>query len=130
MNSGDQSFLSNQILPPIAAVTNLCQANLGESTLVNFSTLPGQHSFLVGPGMRVTGIAKSGSDINVSWQTAVSTNWSYQLQRTSVLTTNTSWGDLGSPTNGTGDVITQTDPEAATNKPALFYRVKQTPLCP
>ncbi len=131
INSGDQSYLSNQILAPISTnpPTVLCQANLAESSLVNFSALPGQHYFLVGLQLRVTGIAKSGTDINVTWQTPASTNFAYQLQRSSTLTTAV-WDNVGLSTNGTGIVITQPDLSAATNTPSLFYRVLQTPLCP
>lgn len=131
VNSGDQSYLSNQILSP--ASTNppatFCRANLAESTLVNFNNLDGQQYFIVGPQLRVTGIAKTGNDLNVTWQTPASTNFAYQLQRSSTLTTAV-WSNVGAPTNGTGIVITQTDSNAATNTPALFYRVLQTPLCP
>jgi hypothetical protein len=131
VNSGDQTFLSNQVLPPIVT-TNVppCRGNLGESTLVNLNSLSGAaRSFLVGPGMRVTSIAKAANNINVAWQTAVDTNLSYQLQRSSTLTTSV-WVNVGSPTNGTGTVITRTDAFAATNKPTLFYRVKQITPCP
>ena len=129
---GNHTYLSNQFIPPVATndmVVVNCQANLG-NTSVNLGTLAGgPHYFVIGPEMRVTGIVKSGGDINVSWQTAVSTNWSYQLQRTSTLTTSV-WVNVGSSTNAGGGGVTQPDPNGATNRPSLFYRVKQTPLCP
>jgi hypothetical protein len=93
--------------------------------------MPGApHFFGVGPEMRVTSVAKSGSNVNVSWQTEANSNFAYQLQSTHALLATTVWTSVGSPTNGTGSIITQTDVGAATNKPALFYRVQQTPACP
>ncbi len=129
INGQGHDLIDNQVLGPIWDGTGLfCQTALGEPSLVNFSTLPGQHYFVVGPEMRVTGITRSGSDINVSWLTAANSNLVYQLQRTSTLTTSV-WANVGSPTNGTGGVVTFTDTSASTNT-AYFYRVTQTPTCP
>jgi hypothetical protein len=48
INGSGHDFLSNQVLGPIWDGTSFfCQGNLGEPTLVNFSTLPGVHSFVV-----------------------------------------------------------------------------------
>ncbi len=131
--AGNHTYLSNQFLPPVATNNPSggdCQGNLAQ-VVINLGTFPGApHFFGVGPEMRVTSIAKSGSDVNVSWLTESNPNLAYQLQSTHALLATTVWTSVGSPTNGTGLVITQTDPLAATNKPALFYRVQQTPLCP
>jgi hypothetical protein len=129
VNGQGHDFVENQVLGPIWDGTGLfCQPTLGEPSLVNFSALPGQHYFVVGPEMRVTGITRAGSNINVSWLTAANSNLVYQLQRTSTFTTSV-WSSVGSPTNGTGGVITFTDTGASTNT-AYFYRVTQTPVCP
>lgn len=132
VNSQGHDYLSNQVLGPIWDGTSFfCQANLGEPTAVNFSTFPGVHYFVVGPEMRVTGISIVANDVRVSFLTEANTNLTYQLQHVTVLTTNTTWTDVGGAlTNGTGGVITLTDSSAATNKPSMFYRVRQTPLCP
>jgi hypothetical protein len=130
VNGSGHDLVSNQILGPIDGSVNggTGTNNLGEASLVNLSALPGQHYFLVGPEMRITGVSKSGSDISVRWLSGANSHLAYQLQRTGSLTP-ASWGNVGSPTNGTGLAITQTDITATTNT-AYFYRVKQTPVCP
>ena len=129
INSQGHDFLSNQVLGPISTLS--CQGDLGEPTLVNFSALPGVHYFLVGPEMRVTKVAVASDDVNISFLTEANTNLTYQLQHTTLLTTNTIWTNVGGAlTNGTGGVITLTDSHAATNSPSMFYRVRQTPACP
>jgi hypothetical protein len=92
--------------------------------MVNFANEPGQHYFLVGPEMRITGVAKSGGNINVTWLTETNSNLVYQLQRTSTLTP-ASWSNIGSPTNVTGLAVTQTDTSATTNS-TMFYRVLES----
>lgn len=133
INGTGNDFLSNQILPPIGtnvpAVT-VCQANLGEPTLVNLSNQVAA-SFLVGPEPRITSISKSGNNVILKYQTEVDTNMTYQLQRSSSVTNNAVWSNLpGGLQFGGNVVITYTDTNGATNKPARFYRVRQTPLCP
>ena len=128
ITSGGYNDVSDQFLGPIWDGTGLfCTNSLGESSTVNLSAEPGQHYFVAGPEMRVTGITRSGSNISVSWLSAANSNLVYQLQSKSAIT-NATWNDLGSPTNGTGVVTTQTDSGAAVN-PTMFYRVKQTPVC-
>jgi hypothetical protein len=134
INNGDHTYMANQLLAPLDDGTpGYCQANLGtlgSTRTINLSTLPSLQYFTVGPGPRITNITRSGNDITVSWLTAANSNLVYQLQSTGVLTTNSTWVNVGASTNGTGAIITQTDLMAGTNKPALFYRVKQTPTCP
>jgi hypothetical protein len=73
---------------------------------------------------RITNITIVGSDVDVTWTTEPSkTN---QLQRSSALSTNASWSNVGPLTLGTGSPVTQTDFGAATNPPA-FYRVRLVP---
>jgi hypothetical protein len=117
--------VSDQVLGPIWDGTALyCTNDLGVASWVNFANMPGQHYFVVGPPMSITGVARSGSNINVTWQTGTNSNLVYQLQRTSTLTP-ASWTNVGSPTNGTGLAITQTDTSATTNAPR-FYRVSES----
>jgi hypothetical protein len=124
--------MSSQILGAFA--TNSCMMGPGRTMNTPYVVLgsyPGQHYFLVGPEMRVTKVAKSGNDINVSYLTEANTNLVYQVQTTSaLLKSNTTWTSIGSQQFGTGATFTQTDSGAATNKPGRFYRVQQTPLCP
>lgn len=131
VNNGGQTFMSNQMLPSL--VTNACQANLGSgpnnTPTINLNSFAGEASFLVGPEMRITSISRVATNIVLSYQTAASTNLTYQLQRTSALTTNTTWSNVAGLQLGTGGVISQTIFNAATNS-AQFYRVRQTPLCP
>lgn len=129
----NHDLIANQLLGPIWDGSGLfCTNNLGDPTNgVNFATeaaFTGPHYFVVGPEMRVTGVSRSGSNINVSWLTAANSNLVYQLQSKSAIT-NTTWNNLGSPTNGTGVVTTQTDTGAAANS-TMFYRIQQTPVCP
>jgi hypothetical protein len=127
VNSGAQTFLSNQMLPSL--VTNACQGNLGNPLLVNLTNFAGEASFLVGPEMRVKSISTVATNVVLSYQTAASTNLTYQVQRTSAIT-NTSWSNVGGLQLGNGGIITVTNFNGATNSPAQFYRVRQTPLCP
>ncbi len=131
-NNGVGLQMSDQILGAFA--TNSCMVGPGRVANLPYVVLgnyPGQHYFLVGPEMRVTSIAKSGNDINVSYLTEANTNLMYQVQTTSaLLKTNTTWTNVGGSQFGTGTTFTQTDSGAATNRPGRFYRVQQTPLCP
>ncbi len=132
VNGTGQDFLSNQVLPPIGTnvpAVQVCQGNLGEPTVVNLSNQVAA-SFLVGPEPRITSISKSGNDVILKYQTEVDTNMTYQVQRSSVLTTNTTWTNIPGIQPGGNVVITFTDANGATNRPARFYRVRQTPLCP
>ncbi|HUK83841.1 MAG TPA: hypothetical protein VLZ12_14555, partial [Verrucomicrobiae bacterium] len=108
-----------------------CQPNPGEPSAVNFSALPvnGQHFFVVGPQMRVTSISTVATNAVLSYLTAANANLAYQVQRNSAVT-NAGWQNVGAPANGTGGIITLTIINGATNNPALFYRVRQTPICP
>jgi hypothetical protein len=127
---GSHTYLSNQFLPSIGSDTN-CQNNLTNTNNLNLAIFPsGPHYFAVGPQMRITGISRAGNNINVSYQTAASTNLTYQVQRASALTTNTSWSNVGGLSLGNGGVVTTPIINGATNNPAQFYRVRQTPLCP
>ncbi|HVM59326.1 MAG TPA: BACON domain-containing protein [Verrucomicrobiae bacterium] len=128
VNGIAHDYISNQILGPVN--TGTCQGSLGEPTLVNLSSLPGVHYFLVGPEMRVTRAAVTGQDVNISFLTEANTNLSYQLQYTTILTNNTIWTNIGSLNLGNGGIRTVTDGMGATNKPSRFYRVRQTPICP
>ena len=128
-----RDLIANQFLNPLWDGTGLyCASNLGDPTNgVNLSTQPsaaGPHYFMVGPEMRITGVSRSGNNINVSWLSASNSNLVYQLQSKSSIT-NATWNDIGSSTNGTGSITTQTDTGAAAN-PMMFYRVKQIPVCP
>lgn len=135
-NNGIGLQLSAQMLGSFG--TNdptFCMIGPGKTTnmpYVVLSNYPGQHFFYVGPEMRITSIASDASkNINVSYLTENNTNMSYQVQRaTALLPTNTVWSSLGGLVSGNGGIITFSDPGAATNKPARFYRIRQTPLCP
>ena len=125
INGPSHDDVSDQVLGPIWDGTGLfCGNDLGVASLVNFANEPGNQYFVVGPEMRITGVAKSGSNINVTWLTGTNSNLVYQLQRTSTLTP-ASWSDIGSPTNGTGLAVTQTDTSATTNS-TMFYRVHES----
>jgi hypothetical protein len=129
----NRDLIANQLLHPIWDGSGLfCTNNLGDPTNgVNFATeaaAAGPHYFVVGPEMRITGISRSGSNINVSWLTAANSNLVYQLQSKSAIT-NATWNNVGPFTNGTGVVTTQTDISATTNT-TMFYRIQQTPVCP
>jgi hypothetical protein len=131
INNGDHTFMSNQMLP--ALTTNACQGNLGgvgATRTINLTNYAGEASFLVGPQARVTSISRAATNIVISYQTAATTNLTYQLQRASAMTTNTTWANVGGLQIGNGGVITTTIFNAATNNPGQFYRVRQTPLCP
>ena len=128
VNGTAHDFVSNQTLGPIwNGVTTDCEPNPGEPTVVNFSALPGTHYFTVKNSQpfqpQITSISLSNQDVRVSWTTQ--NGFVYQLQRTLILSTNTTWSSTGSSTNGTGAIITQVDPNAGTNKPGVFYRVDQ-----
>jgi len=132
-NNGIGLQISNQILGPFG--TNdptFCMMGPGRTTntpYVVLSNYPGQHFFYVGPEMRVTSIATVATNVVVSYLTENNTNLTYQVQRATALTNNTTWTSIGGLAVGTGGILTFTDPSAATNKPARFYRVRQTPLC-
>jgi hypothetical protein len=135
-NNGMGLQLSNQILGPLWDGTpDFCATGPGKTTntwapYLNLGTLPGTHYFYVGPEMRVTSVAvDSSKNVNVSYLTESSTNWTYQLQRAKVLSTNTTWVNVGGLTFGTGGIITETDTSGGTNKPGAFYRIRQTSLC-
>jgi len=122
INGPSHDDVSDQVLGPIWDGSGLfCGSDLGQASMVNFANQPGTHYFLVGPEMRITGVAKSGSNINVTWLTGTNSNLVYQLQRTSTLTP-ASWSNIGSPKNATGLAVTQTDTSATTNS-TMFYRV-------
>ncbi|HVM61429.1 MAG TPA: hypothetical protein VMV72_11245 [Verrucomicrobiae bacterium] len=125
INDPSHNNISDQVLGPIWDGTGaFCTNALGVASSVNFATEPGQHYFVVGQEvMRITGVTRSGSNINVTWLTGSNTNLVYQLQRTSTLTP-ASWSNVGSPTNATGSTITQTDTSATTNS-TMFYRVRE-----
>jgi hypothetical protein len=140
VGGGGYQFMSNQILGPInpnGTTNSYCGwPDFGNAAAVNLSTLPGQHYFLVGPEMRVTGISIPSGTTNVviSYQTENNTNLFYRLERTTspltIATTNPAvWTPVTGNIAGTNVTITVTDTKAATNKPALFYRVQQTPAC-
>ena len=93
--------------------------------MANFANAPGNQYFVVGPEMRITNIARAGNDIQVTWLTGTNSNLVYQLEATGTIT-NTAWTNLGSPTNGVGAAVTQTVPNALTNTPAQFYRVRES----
>jgi hypothetical protein len=126
--SGNHTYLSNQFLPAIA--TDSCQSNLTNTNNLNLAIFPGgPHYFTVGPEMRIKRISIVATNVVLSYQTAASTNLTYQVQRTSAIT-NTTWSSVGGLQLGTGGLITFTNFNGATNSPAQFYRVRQTPLCP
>jgi Carbohydrate-binding module 48 (Isoamylase N-terminal domain)/Putative binding domain, N-terminal len=126
INGQNHNLVSDQALGPIWNGSGLfCAAgDLGVASSVNFANEPGDQYFVVGPEMRITGVAKSGSNINITWLTGTNSNLVYQLQRTSTLTPS-SWTDIGIPTNGTGLAVTQTDSSASTNS-TMFYRVQES----
>ena len=125
INGQNHDDVSDQVLGPIWDGTGLfCGNDLGQASMVNFANQPGQHYFVVGPEMRITGVARNGSNINVTWLTGSNSNLVYQLQRTSTLTP-ASWSNIGSPTNATGLAVTRTDTSATTNS-TMFYRVLES----
>jgi len=75
--------MSNQILGPIGANTNLCQGNLSGTNVpaINLGNFPGQHFFLVGPEMRITSVSLSNSSAKVIYQTEANTNLLYRVER-------------------------------------------------
>ena len=134
--SGNHTYLSNQILGPIGSndpSVVVCQANFGpvtNSPAINFGTLPGQHFFYVGPEVRVTSVAVTNKNVNISYLTEANTNLLYRVERTlGNLATNSVWTPISAFTNGTGGIITQTDTLGGTNKPDALYRIRQTPQC-
>lgn len=131
INAPMHDFMSNQMLAAPSACNPVptCPAyilNLGNPRTVNIATIEcGTKYFTVENSFepQVVNVTRAGGDVQVSWTSGL--GFGYQLQRTGNLTPSASWSDVGSPTNGTGSVITQTDANAATNGPTLFYRVKQ-----
>jgi hypothetical protein len=132
VGSGSYQQMSNQILGPIAANTNLCQGNLsGTNTpAINLGNSPGQHSFLVGPEMAIKSVTVSNSNATVIYQTEAITNLLYRVERaTGNYTTNAAaWTPISGFSPGTGGTITQTD-NSVTSKTNVYYRVRQTPNC-
>jgi Viral BACON domain len=135
-NNGSGLQVANQILGPIWDGTpDFCATGPGKTTntwapYLNLGDLPGTHYFYVGPEMRVTGVSvDSGKNVHVNFLTENNTNMTYQLQRATVLTTNTTWTSVGGLQLGTGGIITEIDSNGGTNKPGAFYRIRQTPLC-
>jgi len=126
INGQNHNLVSDQTLGPIWDGSDyfFCTNDLGVASLANFANAPGNQYFVVGPEMRIAGVARSGSNVNVTWLTGTNSNLVYQLQRTSALTP-ASWSNIGSPTNGTGLAVTQTDTSATTNS-TLFYRVRES----
>src|SRR5207247_2203004 len=121
------------ILGPIvtnAPSVTVCHGNLGEPTTNNFSTLPGQHYFLVGPEVRITSINTVGNDVQVKYLPANNTNLLYRLERATVLSNNTTYTAVTGFVPGTNAIVTVTETGGATNKPGRFYRVLQRPVCP
>jgi len=126
--------MSNQILGPFG--TNdptFCMTGPGKTTntaSVVLGNYLGQHYFYVGPEMRVTGVAVTNNNVNVSYLTENNTNLLYRVERiTGKYSTNSVWVPVTGFTPGTGGIITQTDSTGATNKPGAFYRVRQSPNC-
>ncbi|HTS17599.1 MAG TPA: BACON domain-containing carbohydrate-binding protein [Verrucomicrobiae bacterium] len=125
ISDSSHNNVSDQVLGPLWDGTGFfCTNTLGMASSVNFANEPGTHYFVVGPSMRVTGITRSGSNINVTWLTGTNSSLVYQLQRTSTLIP-ASWSNVGSPTNSTGGALTQTDTSATTNS-TMFYRVSES----
>jgi len=130
LNNPAHDFLSNQMLKAPSPCNPVPTqppsiANLGNPRTVNIATIEcGTKYFTVEPSFVpvIIGIVIAGNDMQVSWTTEF--GFSYQLQHSGNITP-LGWSDIGAPTNGTGNVITQTDADAATNGPTLFYRVRQ-----
>jgi hypothetical protein len=130
INAPAHDFMSNQMLKAPAACNPVptCPAyilNPGNPRSVDIADIEcGTKYFTVEPEFTplITGITIAGSDVQVSWTTT--NGFVYQLQRAGTLGA-PSWNDVGASTNGTGNVISRTDPNAATNIPSLFYRVRQ-----
>jgi hypothetical protein len=140
IGGGGYQYVANQFLGPInpnGTTNSYCGwPDYTTAASLNLSTLPGQHYFWVGPEMRVTSISIPSGTTNVviSYQTENNTNLFYRLERTTspltIATTNNAvWTPVTGNIPGTNVTITVTDTKAATNKPALFYRVQQTPAC-
>ena len=141
VNGQHHDFVSNQILGPMTPpdpADCLGLSSLGEPTTVDMSQLSlygdiGQHFFTVGPEAKImnVGIANA-TNVVVTYQTSANTNLSYQLQRVigQYTTNSAAWSNRGGLVVGNGGSVTFTDLSAATNKPGVFYRVRQTPICP
>ena len=135
INNQSHTYLSNQLLGPIGATANACfgQNNLGTVTnaaAINLGNFPGQHYFLVGPEVRVTSIAVTNKNVNISYLTEANTNLLYRVERaTGNLATNSVWVPISGFTPGTGGILLQTDTLGGTNKPDALYRIRQTPQC-
>ena len=134
ISSGDDTFLSNQILGPVGSNTPtvFCEGNLGGVTntaAMNLGNFPGQHFFLVGPEMAVKSVTVSNSNATVIYQTEANTNLLYRVERASGnYSTNLVWTPLSSFFAGTGGALTQID-NSVTSKTNVYYRVRQTPNC-
>ena len=132
VGSAAHDDMSNQTLGPIWDGTTdntFAHLSLGDPALIDLSTVPGTHYFVVSNAAPfafvITNISLSNQDVHVSWTTQTG-GFVYQLQSARVLSNGMTWASVGAATNGTGSVITQVDSLAGTNKPALFYRVDQT----
>ena len=132
VGSGSYQQMSNQILGPIGANTNLCQGNLSGTNVpaINLGNFPGQHSFLVGPEMRIMSVSLSNSSAKVIYQTEANTNLLYRVERAtgSYSTNAAAWTVISASTPGTGGTLTQID-NNVTSKTNVFYRVRQIPNC-
>jgi len=135
-NNGMGLQMSTQILGSFGTNDpNYCLLGPGKTTnswapYLNLSNYPGQHYFYVGPEMRMTGVAVSNNNVNVSYLTENNTNLLYRVERiTGNYSTNSIWIPVTGFTPGTGGIITQTDTLGGTNKPGAFYRIRQSPNC-
>ena len=70
-------------------------------------------------------VAAVGNDVHLSWKTVASKT--YQLQRSPTPDNAGPWTNVGSPTPGTGEIVSQIDVGAATNASPEFYRVRLVP---
>jgi glycosidase len=86
--------------------------------------LAGTSPLDAGSVFAITAIAVSNTDVLVSWPSVAGKT--YQLRRCPDPSTNACI-DVGSPIPGSGNILTQPDPAAATNSPPQLYRVRVVP---
>jgi hypothetical protein len=95
----------------------------GMNNLQEFLT--GTNPLDLNSALRITAINIVDPDVQVSWTTVLGkTN---QLQRAPSPDSSATWSNIGSPSAGTGAIVTQPDFGAATNPPPQFYRVRLVP---
>ena len=110
-----------------AAAANADPDGDGMSNLQEF--LAGTDPTNGASAFRITSVVRAGSDLLVAWMTGLGrTNALQSTAGTGAGSYNTNgFADIFTVTNTTGAVTNYLDPNAATNFPSLFYRVRLVP---